>query len=266
MDGDGFFVDKNAYNFYVSYHFFCYIATPFADNSMNMKKYIILLTAALLFLAQPHTFAQSKGYEPLTTWPYVYEDFCEGWITTISGGRIQYDKINVNLANGRVHYIDNGTIMEAAINTIGLLNIGSDAYVSAGGRMVRILKNTQYAAVVLSSSVDFDTLNKANIGYGTSATASTQGLNPVALSSTMDFSINKSLDDVKTDKDSGTPLPIHNVMGIYYKGSFYPAVRNEILGIPGIDKEVVKNYMKTEKIKLTSVDDLGKLVDYLYQY
>ncbi len=232
---------------------------------MNMKRYTIVLAAAFLFAAQFFTFAQSKGYQPLTTWPYVYDEFCEGWITTTTGGKIQYDKINVNLANGRVHYIENGTIMEAAINTIGLLNIGQDAYICASGRMVKILKNTQHAAVVLKSSVDFDTLNKADIGYGSSATASTQGLNPVALSSTMDFSINKVLDDVKTDKESGTPLPIQNVLGIYYKGMFYPATRNEILAIPGIDKDAVKNFMKTEKIKFNNVDDLAKLVDYLYQ-
>lgn len=231
----------------------------------NMRRLTILLAAAFLFMSQPFIYAQSKGFEPLDTWPYVYEDFCEGWITTPTGTRIQYDKINVNLANGRVHYIEKDKIMEAAINTIGLLTIGSDAYICASGRMTKILKNTQFGAVVLSSSVDFDTLNKADIGYGGSATASTQGLNPVALSSTMDFSINKTLDDVRTTKDSGKPLPILNVMGIYFKGKFYPGARNEILGIPGIDKDAVKDYMKSEKIKFNSVDDLGKLVDYLYQ-
>ncbi len=231
---------------------------------MNMRKLITPIIAVILFSAQALSFGQSRDFKPLTTWPYMYEDFQPGWITTFTGARINYDQINVNLANGRVHYIQNGTIMEASMGSIALLTIGEDAYVCASGKMAKVLKNTLNSAVLQSVLVDFDTFNKANIGYGTSATASTQNVSAAVLSTEMDFSINKSLDTVNTDKDSGTPLPIMSVMGIYYKGMFYPATRTDILGIPGIDKDVVKNYLKSEKIKFNSVDDLGKLVDYLY--
>ncbi|MCD8312914.1 MAG: hypothetical protein LUC24_01975, partial [Bacteroidales bacterium] len=148
--------------------------------------------------------------------------------------------------------------------SIALLTIGEDSYVAASGKMVKVLKNTLKGAVVLSSTVDYDTLNKADIGYGSSATASTQNVSIAALSSEMDFSINKSLETVSTDKDSGTPLPIANVTGIYYKGMFYPATRTDVMSIPGIDKDALKDYIKKEKIKFNDVDSLGKLVDYIY--
>lgn len=231
---------------------------------MTMRKYITLIIAAIVFAAQVPSFGQSKGYTPLTTWPYIYEDFQQGWITTFQGNKINYDQINVSLANGRVHYIQNGTIMEASLASIALLTIGEDSYVAASGKMVKVLKNTLKGAVVLSSTVDYDTLNKADIGYGSSATASTQNVSIAALSSEMDFSINKSLDTVSTDKDSGTPLPIANVTGIYYKGMFYPATRTDVMSIPGIDKDALKDYIKKEKIKFNDVDSLGKLVDYIY--
>ncbi len=231
---------------------------------MSMQKHLTTVVVTLFAVAQTLTFAQTKGYTPLTTWPYMYEEFQQGWITTFQGNKINYDQINVNLANGRVHYIQDGTIMEASISSIALLTIGEDSYVAASGQMVKVLKNTLKGAVVKSVLVDFDTMNKANIGYGTSATASTQNVSIAALSSEMDFSINKSLDTVNTDRDSGTPLSLLEVNGIYYKGMFYPATRTDILGIPGVDKDALKDYLKKEKIKLNNVDDLGKLVDYLY--
>lgn len=37
-----------------------------------------------------------------------------------------------------------------------------------------------------------------------------------------------------------------------------------VLGIPGIDKDAVKQFIKTGKIKFNRTDDLAALVDYLY--
>ena len=57
---------------------------------------------------------------------------------------------------------------------------------------------------------------------------------------------------------------LQEVKGIYYKGSFVPAARVDVLRIQGIDKEAVKQYIKKEKIKFGSIDDLAALADYLY--
>ncbi len=226
-----------------------------------MKRVVLTILSICLVLA---AHAQDKAFAPLTTWPYVYEDFSQGWITTTKGDKINYDKINVNLANGRVHYIQGDVIMEASISAIALLTIGEDSYVCASGAMVSVLKHTLSGAVVKKTEVDYDKLSRANIGYGTSAIASTQGLSIAALSASMDYSINKSMETVSTEKYSGEKLPLVSTLGIWYRGIFYPNTRADILGIPGVDKDAVKSYLKAEGIKLNNVDDLGKLVDYLY--
>ncbi len=233
-------------------------------KKITMKKIVTLATVALFTLMGLSVSAQNKEFKPLTTWPYLYEDFQEGWITTYQGTRINYDQINVNLANGKVHYIDKGTIMEANASTIALLSISGDSFICASGRMVKVLQHTQNGAVVQSISVDIDTMNKADIGYGTSSIASTQNVSAAVLSTDMDFSINKAMDSINTDKYSGEELPLMKINGIYYKGMFYPGTRTDILNIPGIDKDTVKNYLKTEKIKFSNVDDLAKVVEYLY--
>lgn len=223
-----------------------------------MKQSLLSILLALLFGLSLNAF------EPLTTWPYIYEDFIPGRIKTYQGKDIEYDKLNINVISGKAHYVDNGVIMEADANSIALLVMGGDSYVCIGGRMVKVLRNASHGAVVLSRSVDVEAMNKADIGYGKSSLASTQNVSISALSSEMDFSINKSIDEVDNAKESGDRLAMKDIIGICYKGVFIPASRTDILGIPGIDKEKVKQYLKNEKIKFKNVDDLAKLLDYLY--
>ncbi len=229
-----------------------------------MKKKVILLIGILFVATGLSLAAQDKEYSPLTTWPFYYEDFQTGWITTYQGGKINYDQININVSNGKLNYIQNGTVMEANMGTVALLNIGQDAFVCASGKMVKVLRNTLHGAVVLSTSVDADAMGKANIGYGSSSIASTQNVSAGALGTGLGFDINKSLDTASRDKDSGEVLALQKITGIYYKGRFYPATKTDILNIPGIDKDAVKNYIKSEKIKFSDIDDLAKLVDFLY--
>lgn len=227
-----------------------------------MKSKLILTAFFLLGLGQ--LLSAADKYVPTTSWPYVYEEFIPGRILTHQGGNISYDKLNVNLVSGRVHYVENGTIMQADLNTIALLAIGDDSYICVGGRMLKVLKNTQHSAVLLRVTIDTDAMNSADIGYGKSSIASTSNLSLTALSSGMDYSVNRSIDDLLKEKMTGEPLVLREVQGIYYKGGFIPASRVDVLKVPGIDKEAVKHYLKAEKIKFSRIDDLGKLADFLY--
>ena len=120
--------------------------------------------------------------------------------------------------------------------------------------------------------VDTEAMNKTNIGYGKSSLASTQNVSASALalesdvmnSGVIDGFNNKGIDTMKQDKNSGETLVTSRSIGIYYKGMFVPATRYDVLNIFGIDKDAVKDFIKTEKIKFNKVDDLAKLVDFLY--
>ena len=203
-------------------------------------------------------------YEPTTNWPYVYEEFIPGHVKTHQGADISYDKLNVNLVSGRVHYVEDGVIMQADLNTIALLSIADDSWMCVGGRMMKVLRNTAQSAVLLRMTIDTDAMNSADIGYGKSSIDSTSNLSLVALSCGMDYSVNRSIDDLQRERYDGRPLEIREVCGIYYKGTFVPATRTDVLKIPSIDKDAVKQYLKTEKIKFNRTDDLARLADFLY--
>lgn len=217
-------------------------------------------------------FSQNKKYKPLTSWPFVYEDFQPGRITTYQGAAIEYDQLNISLINGKPLFIKDGKIMEPDSKTIALLVIGEDSYISSNGMLLKVLKNTLKSAVVQMEIVDAEAMNKANIGYGKSSLASTQNVSASALalesdvmnSGVIDGFNNKGIDTMKQDKNSGETLVTSRSIGIYYKGMFVPATRYDVLNIFGIDKDAVKDFIKTEKIKFNKVDDLAKLVDFLY--
>ena len=205
----------------------------------------------------------AAGYEPTTSWPYIYEQFMPGHIKTHQGGDISYDKLNVNLVSGRVHYVEDGVIMQADPNSTVMLEIGDELYRNVGGRMTRVLKETDRAMVLLSVTIDTDAMSSADIGYGKSSVASTSNLSLTAISSGMDYSVNRSLDDLTAERSHGEPLVLREVRGVYYKGAFVPATRSDVLKIPGIDKDAVKRFLKENKIKFNNIDDLAVLADYL---
>lgn len=217
-------------------------------------------------------FSQNKKYKPLTSWPFVYEDFQPGRITTYQGAAIEYDQLNISLINGKPLFIKDGKIMEPDSKTIALLVIGEDSYISSNGMLLKVLKNTLKSAVVQMEIVDTEAMNKTNIGYGKSSLASTQNVSASALAletdvmnaGVIDGFNNKGVDTMKQDKNSGETLVTSRSIGIYYKGMFVPATRYDVLNIFGIDKDAVKDFIKTEKIKFNKVDDLAKLVDFLY--
>lgn len=224
---------------------------------LSSKYFCVLIVACL---AVSRVFA----FEPTTTWPYLYEEFRSGRITTYQSTSIEYDKLNVNLINGRVHYVKDGLIMELASSAIALMSIGEDSFFNIGGRMNRVLLKTEHSAVIESVSVDEEAMNKADIGYGKSSLAATQNVSVTALSSMVDFSLNRSLDEVSRGRDSGKQLELKRIPGIVFRGCFVPASRSDVMAIQGIDKDKVKSFIKTEKIKFRDTCDLGRLVEFLY--
>lgn len=225
-----------------------------------MKRIALLLFA---FLLAAGLSVKAEDYVPRTTWPYIYKDFVPGKILTWKGTVLKYDKLNINLVDGRVHYVQDGVVMQADLSSVRMLLVGDDAYILVEGRMDRILKETDNGAVLLRTTIDVDQMNKADIGYGKSSLASTSGLAAFALGTNTEFSINRSLDEVAKGRDEGDALALREVTGLYFKNSFVPATRTDVLKIHGIDKNAVKQFIKKEKIKFGKVDDLARLLEYM---
>ena len=51
---------------------------------------------------------EDSKFEPTTTWPYLYGNFSPGAVFNNKGNTISYDKINININNGKMHFVKDG--------------------------------------------------------------------------------------------------------------------------------------------------------------
>lgn len=225
-----------------------------------MKKIVFLLT---LLLAG--TSLSAQDFEPKDSWAYIYEDFNEGVVMTRKGETLLQSRINVSVVNGRLHYLRDGKIMEADMLQVYTVKIKDDRFLNVSGKLLRILSQSEHAAVLEGVEVDLDKLSKAEIGYGiTSSTASTQSLSVAALQGII-TGTQSNLDYVtaREGKTSGERLPILRVKYIFTKGSLVEARKREVVKLPFLDRKVAEAFFKQEKIKWSKIEDLQKVADYV---
>lgn len=228
------------------------------------RSYLLLLCCLLLPIA-----GLAQRYAPTEPWPYLYEDFQGGNIFTNKEEMIGYDQLNVNVINGRLHYVENGTIMEANMLNIHVVRIDKDVYLNVGGRLMRVLRESEHAAVVLGTEVDFEEMKKANIGYGRSSVASTQDVSLMALAGSDNYGnlgglLNKTLLDVQKNKYNGKVVPLKEQIFLVVDGILFQADRSSVVNHAGVDKKAAVDFIKKNKIKFRNPEDLEKLGEYLH--
>ena len=227
-----------------------------------MKSRLLIIAALLAGLS-----ASAQSFKPLETWPYLYEDFTEGGAITFNDDVVKYDRMNINLIDGKLHYIQNGTIMVADLLKIKYVTIEADVYANVMGRLMKVLRETPHGGVLLDRTVNAEEMKKASIGYGKSAVASTQHVSSMALEAPNDFNtgvVGRSLDDFNTDKYSGNELPVKETRYLSVDGYTVRAAKKEVMAFPGIDANALKSYLKAGKVKFNNVEDLASLVEFLH--
>lgn len=219
----------------------------------------LALWVALFSLAVP---AEAQRYHPTEPWPYLYEDFKPGNVFTNKEETIGYQQLNVNIIDGKLHYIEDGIIMEANMMHVHVVGIDEDVYLNVGGRLMRVLREGEHCAVVLGTEVDFDEMAKSNIGYGRSAVASTQDISLMALAGSNNS--NKSLLEAQKTKYNGKILPLRETTHLVVDGRLYPADRHDLLKESGVDRKVLSDFIKTEKIRFKKPEDLEKVGEFIH--
>lgn len=152
-------------------------------------------------------------------------------------------------------------MMMADVSRVFSAKIGKDVYVNVGGKFYKVLAESEGGAAVVLTQVNTDQMNKASIGYGVmSATASTQNVAALSLDSNLGANVNKAMQS----RDSGVELPLLERKYILYcYGRVVPALKREVMDIPGLDKEVAKDFFKKNKIKWNNPESLTVVADFL---
>jgi len=223
-----------------------------------MKK--SMLAGLLLLFTVFQVWAQE--FKPKDTWPFLYADFTDGVVCSQDGDQILSGKLNISVANQRLYYIKGETLMEADVTRVFSVKIGEqDIFVNVGAKMYRILAESSGGAAVSLTLVDTDRMNKSDIGYGvSSATASTQNVAALALDSNVGTNINQAI----VSRDGGTEIPVMEKKYILFSGNrTVPALRREVMDIPGLDKDAAKDFFKKNKIKWNNPASLTLVADFL---
>jgi len=205
--------------------------------------------------------ASAQQFIPLDSWPYIYEDFLPGVINTGNNQVMEYDQLNINIIDGKVHYVADGVIMQADMANVHVVKIRKDYYLNSFGRMYKVLAETEHGAVLQMKEVDVDEMNKTSIGYGRSAVASTQN---VSLTAIAGGDVNKrSLDEAYGSKYSGKELYLKEKLYLYVNGMLVRATKADVLTYAGARKDETKAFIKENKIKWKNVAKLSVLVEFL---
>lgn len=205
--------------------------------------------------------AQNYDYKPRETWPYLLEEFTSGGVHTSGGANLNDGWYNVSVVDGRLHYIQNGRIMEADMRQVQYARIGNSMFVNRLGCMKQVLAEEGNCALLRTALVDMDRMNKSEIGYGvSSATASTQNVNNLGMAGA---TVSMELEAAIAGSKSGNILPLRVRYEFMLGARQIDADKATVLALPGIDKAAAKNYFKQEKINWSKPESLAKVLKYL---
>lgn len=232
----------------------------------TMKK--IFSLAALLLAASLSLAAQ----EPTTMWPYLFPDFQDGAILTRDGSVLStYDNLfNLNLANGKVHYVSADTIMEADMKQVYTARIRDIVFINVGGRMYEVMSETDKGLVVKLTVVDFEQMQKTDIGYGVSSATASHSRTSLdlmggnfAASEAINLS-GKTYYNAKLEQGNGDPLPLRSELFLVVDGVRIEASKSAVTELASVDKAEAKAFFKANRIKWNKVESLQQVADFVY--
>ncbi len=226
-----------------------------------MKKLLFLCICTFMAVT---AFAQ-KDYSPTTSWPYLFPDFMEGQLEV--GPRQSKALVNIHLNLGALHYVENGKIKESSTLGISTLTVGEEKFRNVGGKMMKILAETEGGYVVEETRANYTAVVRNDGAYGTTGLNSTTTksflYNENALNGYNGYLMTDVYKDLLAMKDNSETLPVQKNRYIVIGLDQIPAEKKSVSSLDGLDKKAFKAFLKAEKIKWDKPQDLAKVIDYI---
>ena len=223
-----------------------------------------LLFSCICVLLAAVAVAQNEA--PTTNWPYLYPEFKDGEIQRTRGKAVK-SMLNIHLNLGTLHYVENGKIKEA--NTLGIdsITIGEDLFRNVGGKMLKVLAETEGGYVVEEARGNFTAVVRNDGAYGTtglnSTTTKTFLYNENVVNAYNGYLLTDVYADLLAMKDQGEKLPVNRNMYIVIGIEQIPASKKNVADLDGLDKKAFKAYLKSEDIQWDDPQDLVKVIEYV---
>ncbi len=226
-----------------------------------MKKLIFLFIGMLMAVD-----VFSQDYTPTVNWPYLYPDFMEGELVRARNKRNKA-QFNIHLDLGALHYVENGRIKESSTLDVVTLFIGDDVFRNVGGKMLKVVAETEGGFVVLETKGNFTSVVRNDGAYGTtslnSTTTKTFLHNQNVVNAYNGYLMTDVYEDLLAMKDDSESLRVIESMYLVIGHQQIPADKKSVAALEGIDKKAFNAFLKAEKIKWSNPQDLVKVIEYI---
>lgn len=225
-----------------------------------MKRILFLLTGLLLAV---NVSAQED--QPTANWPYMYPEFMEGELALRT--KTVKALFNIHLNLGALHYVENGIIKETSILGATGLTIGDDVFRNVGGRMMKVMAETEGGIVVQEAKANYSAIVRKDGAYGTtslnSTTTKTFLYNENVINPYNGYLLIDVYADLLAMKNDSERLPVNRNLYLVIGLEQIPANRKSVAAIDGLDKKAFKAFLKSEDIQWDDPQDLAKVIEYI---
>jgi hypothetical protein len=223
-----------------------------------MKKLLLLCIAA--FAA---AVAVAQNVSPTVNWPYMYPDFVEGEMEKM-GGQIEKGRYNIHLNVGALHYLNDGTIKEHPTVGVKSMTIGDDVYRNVGGKMLKVLAQTEGGFVVMETLANFTGIISRDGAYGGAVANRDKTFSHQENNGSFNgYLVTDNYKDLIAIKDDSDKVPVTRKIFIVIGHQMIFANKSTVIDMTGVDKKAFSAFLKSNDIKWKDPEDLVKVIDYI---
>jgi len=225
-----------------------------------MKRILLIIS---LLVGSISMSAQDESYSGATdSWPYLFKNFQHGVVHFIKGYKDLESDLNICIADGHLHYVDNGTILESETKEVTGAEINGKIFIAYNGEMMEVLANNENGYIAVSRLFDPTQMGKAEIGYGmTSSTYAASNLDLRAVTGLAQNILHSKVAEAATNAGYGEKLPIKETLCIIVGNNKINADKKEFQDLVG--KEKATAFLKENKIKWTKAETLLPVVNFI---
>jgi hypothetical protein len=223
-----------------------------------MKRLLLICIAA--FAA---AVAVAQNVSPTVNWPYMYPDFVEGEMEKM-GGQIEKGRYNIHLNVGALHYLNDGTIKEHPTVGVKSMTIGDDVYRNVGGKMLKVLAQTEGGFVVMETLANFTGIISRDGAYGGAVANRDKTFSHQENNGSFNgYLVTDNYKDLIAIKDDSDKVPVTRKIFIVIGHQMIFANKSTVIDMTGVDKKAFSAFLKSNDIKWKDPEDLVKIIDYI---
>ena len=223
-----------------------------------MKKLLIICIAAL-----SAAVVAAQNVSPTVNWPYMYPDFVEGEMEKM-GGQFEKGRYNIHLNVGALHYLNNGTIKEHPTVGIKSMTIGDDVYRNVGGKMLKVLAQTEGGFVVMETLANFTGIISRDGAYGGAVANRDKTFSHQENNGSFNgYLITDKYEDLLAIKYDSDKVPVTKKIYIVIDNLLIFANKSSVIDMTGVDKKAFSAFLKSNQIKWKEPEDLVKIIDFI---